>query len=276
MNLSWMETILLHQRIFRETRKSHSLRLQAVLTDHVKIGQVTGIEAVQICRNFGDRSMQVSSRQSGNKKSWVRISRGSEQHAGQFIPTETDHQNSQAVSSQQSVCCGRPRAQVTGGHSAFKTHRLWPSRRRLLATEFFVHVRPTWRTLSTERDMQKCFSFPIWWSRSWSLQTNWQWSTIWSCEQNNLARHIFLAFVCTHNSVARDIGSSSRCLARTSFHLSHASCAVVVCLILFDSPLCTIHRLSHLPFHSPDLHLHLPCGLVRVEQAQCALPRMRT
>ena len=35
--------------------------------------------------------------------------------------------------------------------------------------------------------------------------------------------------------------------------------------ILFDSPLCTLHRLSHLPFHPPDLHLHLPCGLVRGE-----------
>ena len=34
----------------------------------------------------------------------------------------------------------------------------------------------------------------------------------------------------------------------------------VVVLILFDPPLCTLHRLSHLPFHSPDLHLHLPCG----------------
>ena len=38
---------------------------------------------------------------------------------------------------------------------------------------------------------------------------------------------------------------------------------VVVVLILFDPPICTLHRLSHLPFRSPDLHLHLPCGLVR-------------
>ena len=42
----------------------------------------------------------------------------------------------------------------------------------------------------------------------------------------------------------------------------HAQC--LFCS-LFDSPLCTLHRLSHLPFHSPDLHLHLPCGLVRGE-----------
>ena len=45
-------------------------------------------------------------------------------------------------------------------------------------------------------------------------------------------------------------------------------------MILFDSPLCTLHLLSHLPFHSPDLHLRLPCGLVRWE-VPCALPRMR-
>ena len=46
-------------------------------------------------------------------------------------------------------------------------------------------------------------------------------------------------------------------------------------LILFDSPLCTLHSLSHLPFHSLDLHLHLPCGSVRRE-VPCALPRMRS
>ena len=35
------------------------------------------------------------------------------------------------------------------------------------------------------------------------------------------------------------------------------------------------HSLSHLPFHSPDLPLHLPCGSVRRE-VPCALPRMRS
>ena len=39
---------------------------------------------------------------------------------------------------------------------------------------------------------------------------------------------------------------------------------VVVVLILFDPLLCTLHRLSS-SFHSPGLHLHLPCGLVRRE-----------
>ena len=80
----------------------------------------------------------------------------------------------------------------------------------------------------------------------------------------------FLVFHSTHFNVARDIGS--RCLARTS-SMYHPNGAVV--LILFDSPLCTLHRLSHLPFHSPDLHLHLPCGLVRWE-SRCARPRMRS
>ena len=58
---------------------------------------------------------------------------------------------------------------------------------------------------------------------------------------------------------------------------SHVSCAHVVVLILFDSPFCTLHRLSHLPPHSPDLHLHyhLPCGSVRRE-VPCALSRMRS
>ena len=41
---------------------------------------------------------------------------------------------------------------------------------------------------------------------------------------------------------------------------------------LFDSPLCTLHSLSHLQLHPPDLHLHLLCGSVRRE-FPCALPR---
>ena len=44
------------------------------------------------------------------------------------------------------------------------------------------------------------------------------------------------------------------------------------CLDTLRLSLCTLHRPSHLPFHSPDLHL--PCGLVRGE-IDCALPRMR-
>ena len=39
-----------------EPINSQSSRLQAVVTDHVKIGAVTGHESIQICRNFGDWS----------------------------------------------------------------------------------------------------------------------------------------------------------------------------------------------------------------------------
>ena len=59
----------------------------------------------------------------------------------------------------------------------------------------------------------------------------------------------------SHTTVAQDV---------CPHHVIHASCAAVV-LILFDSPFCTLHRLSHLPFHFPDLHLRLRCGLVRGE-----------
>ena len=44
---------------------------------------------------------------------------------------------------------------------------------------------------------------------------------------------------------------------------------------LFDPPLRTLHRLSHLLLHPPDLLLHFPCGSVRRE-IPCALPRMRS
>ena len=49
------------------------------------------------------------------------------------------------------------------------------------------------------------------------------------------------------------------------------------CLIwsLFDSPLGTLHSLSHHPLHSPNLHLHLLCGSVRRE-VPGALPRKRS
>ena len=45
--------------------------------------------------------------------------------------------------------------------------------------------------------------------------------------------------------------------------------------LLFDSTLCTLHSLSHLLLHPPDLHLHLLSGSVRREFS-CALPRMRS
>ena len=45
--------------------------------------------------------------------------------------------------------------------------------------------------------------------------------------------------------------------------------------LIFASPLCTLHSLSHLLLHPPDLSLHLLCGSVRRE-IPCAHPRMRS
>ena len=80
----------------------------------------------------------------------------------------------------------------------------------------------------------------------------------------------FLVFARMFNSVARDIGS--RCSARHTIHVSRA------CVSDFSSTLhfvCTLHALSHLLLHPPDLPLHLLCGSVRRE-FPCVLPRMRS
>ena len=61
--------------------------------------------------------VKTPSEQPGKSNSWERISRGSEQYPRQFVPAKTDHQNIEAAPSQQSVSCGRPRAQETGGYS---------------------------------------------------------------------------------------------------------------------------------------------------------------
>ena len=94
-----------------EPTNSQSLRLQAVLSDHVKIGPVAGIE---VCKSAGIFmiEIQVPSKQLVNSKSWVRVPRGSEHYARQFIPTGTDHPNSGAVFSLQLSSCGRPLAQT--------------------------------------------------------------------------------------------------------------------------------------------------------------------
>ena len=70
-------------------------RLQAVLTDHVKIGPVTGIEVFKSAGTLVIE-VQVPSQQPGESKSCVRISPGIEARAEQFILTVTDHQNLEA------------------------------------------------------------------------------------------------------------------------------------------------------------------------------------
>ena len=69
--------------------------------------------SIQICKNFGVWSTSTVT------KSWVRVSRTIEQYARHFVPTETDHQNLEA-SAQQSIRCGRPWTQETGGNSSVR------------------------------------------------------------------------------------------------------------------------------------------------------------
>ena len=61
--------------------------------------------------------VQAPSQQPGKQTSWVRVSKGIGKHARHFLPTELDHQTLKAASAQQSLSCGRPRAQETGGNS---------------------------------------------------------------------------------------------------------------------------------------------------------------
>ena len=120
MNPSWTETVLLLCcREYSEPRKSQNSRLQAVLTDHVKIGPATGIE---VSKSAGTLviEVQIPSQQLENEKAWVRKSRGIDQYARQLILTESDHQHPEAVPSQQSMTCWRPRVQETGGKSSVR------------------------------------------------------------------------------------------------------------------------------------------------------------
>ena len=64
----------------------------------------------------------------------------------------------------------------------------------------------------------------------------------------------------SHNSVSRYTDTKSSSCA--SYHPCFMR--LVVCVwLLFDSPLCTLHSLTHLLLHPPDLPLHLLCGSVR-------------
>ena len=112
MTWLWVEgnSSTLPCREYSEPRNSQGSRLQAVLTDHVKMGPVTRIEVFKFAGTLVIE-VQVPSQKSGNNKSWVRIARGNEQYARPFVPTETDHPNLEAMSSQQSKSRERPRAQ---------------------------------------------------------------------------------------------------------------------------------------------------------------------
>ena len=54
----------------------------------------------------------------------MRRSRGTEKYARNFVPAETDNQFSAAALSPQSISCGRPRAQATGGQSPLREKAL--------------------------------------------------------------------------------------------------------------------------------------------------------
>ena len=81
----------------REPGNSQCLRLQGVLTDHVKIGPVAGIEVLKSAETLVVEVL-VPSQPPGNSKSWARLSRGLQQYARQYIRPG-------------------PRAQVSGRHS---------------------------------------------------------------------------------------------------------------------------------------------------------------
>ena len=81
--------------------------------------------------------------------------------------------------------------------------------------------------------------------------------SFWMCQQNTLTRHIFSCFTAlilmTHMTWLK-FGCP-----RTSSHVSSACCVLLDSLRLS----LLLFTVSHLPFHSPDLplHLHLPCGV---------------
>ena len=69
-----------------EPRNSRYSRFFAFLHDHVEIGPVTEIEAFESAGAVLEE--QGPSLQQGHVKSWVRISRGMEQHTRQSIPEQ--------------------------------------------------------------------------------------------------------------------------------------------------------------------------------------------
>ena len=115
LNPSWMETALLfcaeNTQVSRDFSK---VKITSILDNHVKNGPATGIEVFDSVGTLVTEA-HVLSRQPGKSRSWVRISRGLEQHARQLIYfTEIEHPNSGAVFSPQSSSWGR--AQTQGEH----------------------------------------------------------------------------------------------------------------------------------------------------------------
>ena len=99
-----------------------------------------------------------------------------------IILTETDHQNREAVSSQQSLCCGRPRAQETGEHSpvrykpapkgkAYITWFQWAS------VEIYSSKSVNQERSCIRRHLQELHED----STSWRLLWSWRSSTMGSC-----------------------------------------------------------------------------------------------
>ena len=71
-------------REYSEPRNSQHSRLRTPFIAHVKIGLVTGIEVFESAGALV-LEVEVPSRQQGHVKSWVRVSRGVEQHARHLI-----------------------------------------------------------------------------------------------------------------------------------------------------------------------------------------------
>ena len=145
MNPLWMETVLLSFAGNTRPGKSQHSRSQSVLKDHVKIGPVTGNEVTESAAILVVE-VQVPSRQPGNSKSWVRISRGIDQYARLFIPAETDHQNIKAASSQQST---KLRATAS---TAVNKLRQSQSLHQLVSVNDFLTLIPA--KASTKRDSE--------------------------------------------------------------------------------------------------------------------------
>ena len=107
------------QRILRAKEFSKFEISNNFVNVHVGIGPLTEIRVFESIGTWVTKVL-VLPRQPGNLKSWMRISRGIEQHARQFIHKDTEQQNSGAVLSTQSSSCGPPRAQTQGEQSPTK------------------------------------------------------------------------------------------------------------------------------------------------------------